>query len=112
MDHVSLTDFYKKLDCAMVCFPAAFTIPTGELHWSILNRSLAINNQLFITTCSPARNKDASYHCYGHSMVTNPMGIVMTEFKESSESRIVVIDIQECKKTQKHIPILDSTKYL
>ena len=45
---------------------------TGPAHWELLQRARAVDNQLFVATCSPARNPDASYHAWGHSTVVSP----------------------------------------
>lgn len=34
---------------------------TGPVHWELLARARAVDNQLFVATCSPARNEDSSY---------------------------------------------------
>lgn len=39
----------------------AFNTTTGPLHWELLLRGRATDNQLFVAACSPARNEDASY---------------------------------------------------
>ena len=45
---------------------------TGPAHWELLQRARAIDNQLFVAACSPARNPDASYQAWGHSTVVSP----------------------------------------
>ena len=50
----------------------AFNMTTGPAHWELLQRGRAIDNQLFVATCSPARNPDASYQAWGHSTVVSP----------------------------------------
>ena len=52
--------------------PGAFNMTTGPAHWELLQRARAIDNQLFVATCSPARNPDASYQAWGHSTVVSP----------------------------------------
>lgn len=39
----------------------AFNTVTGPLHWELLQRARATDNQLFVATCSPARSDTASY---------------------------------------------------
>ena len=39
----------------------AFNTTTGPLHWELLQRARATDNQLFVATCSPARSDTASY---------------------------------------------------
>lgn len=42
----------------------------------------AVDNQMFVSMCSPCRNPDAAYQAYGHSMVVNPLGEVVVEADE------------------------------
>ncbi|XP_076482708.1 omega-amidase NIT2-like isoform X1 [Bombus vancouverensis nearcticus] len=54
----SLTTFDVKgckIGCQMLIYPAAFNMTTGPLHWSLLQRSRANDNQLYVACISPAR---------------------------------------------------------
>lgn len=75
----------------MLLYPAAFNMTTGPLHWELLQRGRANDLQLFVATVSPARNTEADYVAWGHSMVVDPWGKVIAEAKESEE--IVVADL-------------------
>ena len=54
---------------------------TGPVHWELLQRARAVDNQLFVAACSPARSPDASYQAWGHSTVVSPWGQVYTDYK-------------------------------
>ena len=56
---VSCTDLGMRMGS---CPAGAFNTTTGPLHWELLLRARATDNQLFVAACSPARNEDASYH--------------------------------------------------
>ena len=45
---------------------------TGPMHWELLLRSRANDNQIFVAGVSPARDPEASYVAWGHSMVVDP----------------------------------------
>ena len=51
-----------SVGCHVLIYPGAFNTTTGPLHWELLQRSRAVDNQIFFSMCSPARNPDASYH--------------------------------------------------
>jgi len=55
---------------------------TGPLHWSLLARCRAVDNQVFVAVASPARVTDSSYVAWGHSMVVNPWGKILKEATE------------------------------
>ncbi|HIY05923.1 MAG TPA: carbon-nitrogen hydrolase family protein, partial [Candidatus Evtepia faecigallinarum] len=52
----------------IILVPAAFNMTTGPVHWDLAFRSRAVDNQLFVAGCSPARDTGASYVAYGHSL--------------------------------------------
>ena len=47
------------------------------MHWEVLQRARAIDNQLWVLTASPARNPDSTYQAWGHSSVISPWGEVV-----------------------------------
>jgi omega-amidase len=67
---------YRQRGAKLVVFPGAFNMTTGPVHWQLLQQARAVDNQLFIASCSPARNLEASYTAWGHSMVVDPFGEV------------------------------------
>lgn len=40
---------------------------TGPLHWTLLARGRAVDNQCWVAVCSPSRDLSASYHAWGES---------------------------------------------
>lgn len=64
-----------------------------------------MDNQLYVGVCSPARDMQASYHAWGHSMVTGPDASVLCEAGEGDE--IVYADLEGSKieEVRKGIPV-------
>jgi predicted amidohydrolase len=58
--------------CVAMIYPGAFNMTTGPLHWELLQRARAVDNQMYVAACSPARDLEASYHAWGHSTVVDP----------------------------------------
>ena len=69
----------------------AFNTTTGPAHWELLQKARAVDNHLFVATCSPAHNPDASYSVYGHSMLVSPWGVILA--KAEAEPAIVLADV-------------------
>jgi omega-amidase len=67
-----LTKIAVDQGCVAMIFPSAFNLTTGPLHWELLARARAVDNQVYVAVCSPARNLEASYHAWGHSTVVDP----------------------------------------
>lgn len=44
-----LARLYQKLGCKMICYPGAFNLTTGPVHWELLIRSRYTHSFLFLT---------------------------------------------------------------
>ena len=86
-------------------YPGAFNLTTGPLHWKLLAQARAVDNQIYVAMCSPARDMDASYHAYGHSMVVDPMANVVSEAEAEETVVEVELDSNKLEETRKNIPL-------
>lgn len=75
----------------MIIYPGAFNMTTGPLHWELLQRSRANDNQLYVVTTSPARDENAEYVAWGHSTVVNPWGQILKQAAHSED--LISVDI-------------------
>lgn len=91
-------------------YPGAFNMTTGPAHWELLFRSRALDNQAFCVGVAPALNKDASYHSYGHSIITNPWGEVIAQADEKEQIIYCKIDLSEIKKIREELPLLKNKR--
>ena len=90
----------------IIVVPAAFNMTTGSDHWRLLARTRALDNQVYFIAASPARDKTASYVAYGHSLVANPWGDVISEASEKEEIIISEIDLGFVNKIRREFPLL------
>ncbi|KAG5950088.1 hypothetical protein E4U53_005499 [Claviceps sorghi] len=88
-------------------YPGAFNLTTGPLHWELLARARAVDNQIYVAVCSPARDMGASYHAWGHSMVVDPMARVLVEADEKETEAIVQAELEPdvLAETRRNIPL-------
>ena len=70
-----------------------------------------MDNQVYVAMCSPARDMEASYHAYGHSMVVNPNAEVISEAEENETTIYADIDGAEIEETRKGIPLYDQRRF-
>lgn len=68
-----------SIGCDLVFVPAAYPICIGPLYWELVHRARAVDNQFFVAAVSPARNDEANYVVYGHSMVIDPIGKILVQ---------------------------------
>lgn len=86
--------------------PAAFNCTTGPLHWELLFRARAVDQELFTVGCSPARDETAGYVAYGHSLVVDPWGRVLAEAGAGAESLDAELELSEVAAMRRQIPVL------
>lgn len=93
--------------CVGMIYPGAFNTVTGPLHWALLQRCRAVDNQMFVATCSPSRVAGASYQAHGDSSVYGPFGEKLND-KELEEKPGVVyadLDFTEIEKRRSAMPL-------
>ncbi|MEE0954936.1 MAG: nitrilase-related carbon-nitrogen hydrolase [Eubacterium sp.] len=93
----------------MNLIPAAFNMSTGPLHWELLFRARAVDAECFVIGTSPARDIEASYHAYGHSLAVDPWGHVMRQLDEKEGMLGEDINLAEVKKVREQIPSLSAS---
>ena len=86
--------------------PAAFNMTTGPAHWELLFRSRAVDNQVYTVGVAPARDPNASYQSWGHSIVCSPWGEVLMQMNETEEVRITSLDLNRLKQVRRELPVL------
>lgn len=90
----------------LILVPAAFNMTTGPAHWELLFRQRAVDNQVFCVGTSPARDEAASYHAWGHSIVTDPWGRVVTQLDAAEDIRVVELDLDLVEQIRAELPLL------
>ncbi|ODQ80204.1 hypothetical protein BABINDRAFT_161178 [Babjeviella inositovora NRRL Y-12698] len=96
----------RKNNAFAMLYPGAFNTTTGPLHWHLLARARAIDNEIFVVLCSPARDPDPSvYQAYGHSLVVDPYGKVIAEAGEGEEIVYCELDPELIPKVREGIPV-------
>ncbi|KAJ3336730.1 Omega-amidase NIT2-A [Kappamyces sp. JEL0680] len=100
----------RKGALAMI-YPGAFNMTTGPLHWELLQRARAIDNQFFVSACSPARDTSASYHAWGHSTIVDPMGQVVATCDEAEAIVYGEIDPAAIASARSGIPVSQQRRF-
>ena len=95
----------RKMGVTMVFVPAAFNMTTGPAHWEVLFRSRAMDQQIYMLGCSPARDETASYVAYGHSILTDPWGRVVRELDEKEGLLSMDVDLSYAEAVRQQIPL-------
>ena len=95
-----------KRGVEIILVPAAFNTITGPAHWHMTFRTRAVESQCFVAAASPARNKHSTYHAYGHSLVVDPWGKVLTEAGTGEGIVYCTLDPRVLTDTRARLPLL------
>ena len=65
--------------CDVIAIPAAFTVPTGEAHWHLLQRARAVEASAYVVAAAQVGSHADGRRTYGHSLVIDPWGEVLLD---------------------------------
>ena len=104
---------YRELSQAgaqIIFIPAVFTQKTGEAHWHVLNRARAIENGVFIVSPGAIGKIQGGGGGYGHSLVVNPWGEIISDGGDKRGISLAEINLDEVQQVRNKIPSLTHDK--
>ena len=100
------------MEAYAVCLLAgAFNMTTGPAHWELLQKARAVDNQLYIASCSPARDEGAGYTAWGHSMVVDPFASIVAQTQHQADTVHAELDFAEVDQRRKNMPLFDQKRF-
>ncbi|KAF1811343.1 putative nitrilase family protein [Eremomyces bilateralis CBS 781.70] len=92
-------------------YPGAFNMTTGPMHWELLARARATDNQVYVGLCSPARDVGADYHAWGHTVLVDPNAEVMESL--GAEEGILFGELrgERIEEVRKGIPLYTQRRF-
>jgi len=94
---------YKNSGCNILSYSSAFTYRTGKDHWEILLRARAIETQTFVIACNQCGLHNNAVRTYGHSMIIDPWGEVLSKAGDSEELIFANLDLDLVKSVKNRI---------
>ena len=95
-----------KKGAQIILMPAAFTVPSGRAHWKVMLRSRAIENSLFIVATDMCGTHHTNRKTYGHSILVNPWGEIISKAKSRPKILNTIINLDEIKNARNKIPAI------
>ena len=99
----ALFEALGRAECDLIAIPAAFTVPTGEAHWHLLQRARAVEASAWVVAAAQVGRHEDGRSTYGHSLVVDPWGEVLLDlggdkaglgFAEVDAARIAAVRAQ------------------
>ncbi|KAF2233859.1 carbon-nitrogen hydrolase [Viridothelium virens] len=106
-----LATIAARKGCFLLLYPGAFNLTTGALHWELQARARAMDNQVYVGLCSPARDMKAQYHAWGHSMVIDPNAQILSEADETESIVYANLEGEKIEETRKGIPLYSQRRF-
>ncbi|KAJ2446227.1 Omega-amidase nit3 [Coemansia sp. RSA 2424] len=97
--------------CVGMIYPGAFNQTTGPLHWELLLRARAVDNQIFTAACSPALDSSATYHAWGHSTIVDPYARVVATTAEAEDIVYGSLDLDLAEEVRKSVPVSSQRRF-
>jgi predicted amidohydrolase len=93
--------------CDAVAIPAAFTVPTGQAHWHLLQRARAVEASAFVIAAAQVGEHEDGRSTYGHSLVVDPWGEVLLDMGgEKAGLACCDVDRDRLAQVRKQLPSL------
>ena len=96
---------YASRGAQMIIYPGAFNMVTGPLHWQLLQQSRALDNQLFVASCSPARDEAGPYTAWGHSTVVGPFAEIVATTDHAPSIVYADVDFSQNAERRTNMPL-------
>ncbi len=93
-----------------IAIPAAFTVPTGQAHWHVLQRARAIEATAFVIAAAQGGVHQDGRETYGHSLVVDPWGQVLADARAANGVMLVDVDRARIGEVRTQLPVLANAR--
>lgn len=97
-------------ECTLIVVPAAFTYTTGKVHWEVLLRARAIENQAYVLAAAQGGRHVTGRRTWGHTMLIDPWGDVKAVLPEGEGIVAGEIDFGLLSSIREKLPALKHRK--
>jgi deaminated glutathione amidase len=99
-------ELYRTQEVDAWLVPSAFTYTTGQAHWEILLRARAIENLAYVVAPAQGGTHPSGRRTWGHTMVIEPWGTVMSVLPEGEGVVMANLDIAKLNHHRQQLPAL------
>lgn len=107
---VRFPELYRRLvkdrGAEVLLVPAAFTARTGAVHWHILLRARAIEDQSWVVAPAQWGRHNEKRESFGHTLISDPWGAVVGEQADGDGVVMATLDGDTVAKRRAQLPSL------
>ncbi len=96
----------------IVVVPAAFTVPTGEVHWLPLLQARAIESLVYVVAAGQCGEHAGGRKTYGHSLILGPWGELLAERASGPGVVCADLDMIRLKDLRQRFPTVQHRREL
>jgi len=96
----------------VVVVPAAFTVPTGEVHWLPLLQARAIESLVYVVAAGQCGEHAGGRKTYGHSLILGPWGEVLAELPSGPGVVCADLDMIRLGELRRRFPTIQHRREL
>jgi predicted amidohydrolase len=96
----------------IVVVPAAFTVPTGEVHWLPLLQARAIESLVYVVAAGQCGEHAGGRKTYGHSVILGPWGELLAERASGPGVVCADLDMIRLKDLRQRFPTVQHRREL
>ncbi len=101
-------ELYRRLaPCDLILVPSAFTATTGAVHWEVLLRARAIENQAWVIAPAQGGLHPNGRRTHGHSMIIDPWGGIVDQLPTGPGMVLADLDPERLAEVRKGLPALE-----
>ncbi|RZC34648.1 nitrilase and fragile histidine triad fusion protein NitFhit [Asbolus verrucosus] len=107
-----LSILQRKQGASILTYPSAFTYVTGVLHWEVLLRARAIENQCYVIAAAQYGKHNEKRTSFGQALIIDPRGKILAQcpkYREGHETNqsvaVAEIDPELIQKVRAEIPV-------
>ena len=90
--------------------PSAFSSRTGSLHWEVLIRARAIENQAYLIAADQCGAHPGQPESFGESLIAAPQGRVLARLGKDEGVAAAELDVAMLRKLREEHPVLENVK--
>ena len=107
----ALYESLARKRCDALAIPAAFTVPTGEAHWHVMQRARAIEASAYVIAAAQVGRHDDGRETYGHSLLVDPWGEVLLDMKDAGSGLAFAdLDLSRIDEVRRQVPSLENRR--
>jgi nitrilase len=96
----------------LLCVPAAFTVPTGQVHWRPLLQARAIESLVYVVAAGQWGEHAGGRKTYGHSLILGPWGELLVELPAGPGVACADLDIIRLTELRQRFPTIQRRREL